>query len=278
MANSNAGQAAGPDACMQHVMAAAAAENEAIALDRAGDVPAAIKKYEECERELGDAIDVALPQHAGDHPKLVQHRQEINDRISHLKSLKGKPSAIPVEQQIKAVELGMQAAGAASSAASSAGGVKALAACAALGAAGGFIVLGGVLGTSLSIAGGAAGAAYLATRQDKVGDAARSAGGVAIAGVEKARQLNEEHKVTEKITEAGSKAVNVAKNFDEKHQISSKVSQGVGKVLSKAQEIEEKHHVTDKVTSGISKGLGKLSSALDGVSKRTSTSQGSQGA
>mmetsp|Transcript_15828 Transcript_15828/g.32074 ORF Transcript_15828/g.32074 Transcript_15828/m.32074 type:complete len:273 (-) Transcript_15828:50-868(-) len=263
-----------PDACIQHVMAASAAENEAISLDRAGDVPAAIRSYEQCERELAAAVEAALPAHAEDRPKLVQHRQEINDRLAHLRGLSaGSAPSLPVEQQIRAVELGMRATGAASSAASSAGGAKTLAACAALGAAGGFVVLGGVLGTSLSIVGGAAGAAYVATRQDKLGDAARSAGGLAIAGAEKAKQLNEEHKVTEKITEAGSKAFTAAKGFDQKHGISDKVSQGVGKVVSKAQEIEEKHHVSDKVTAGLSKGLGKLSSALDGVAKRASGSQ-----
>mmetsp|Transcript_55071 Transcript_55071/g.160724 ORF Transcript_55071/g.160724 Transcript_55071/m.160724 type:complete len:277 (-) Transcript_55071:67-897(-) len=260
------------DICMQHVLAASAAEDQAIALDRAGDVPAAIKLYEQCERELAAAIDAALPTHAGDQPKLVQHKQEISDRLAHLRSLKGKPSSIPVEQQIRAVELGMQATSAASSAASAAGGVKTLAACAALGAAGGFIVLGGVVGTSISLVGGAAGAAYVATRNDKLGDAARSAGGVAIAGAEKAKQLNEEHKVTEKIAEAGSKAFTAAKTFDEKHKITDKVSQGVGKVFAKAQEIESTHHVSDKVASGFSKGLGKLTSALDGVAKRGSGS------
>jgi len=167
----------------------------------------------------------------------------------------------------------MRASGAATSAASSAGGAKTLVACAALGAAGGFVVLGGVLGTSLSIVGGAAGVAYVATRQDKLGDAARSAGGMAIAGAEKAKQLNDEHKVTEKLADAGSKAFTAAKGFNEKHGITDKVSKGVGQVVSKAQEIEEKHHVTDKVASGLSKGFGRLSSALDGVAKRASGSQ-----
>lgn len=258
---------------MQHVLAASAAENEAISLDRAGDVAAAIARYEVCERELAAAIEAALPAHADDRPKLITHRQEVNDRIAHLRGLRGASPTIPVEQQIRAVELGMRASGAATSAASSAGGAKTLVACAALGAAGGFVVLGGVLGTSLSIVGGAAGVAYVATRQDKLGDAARSAGGMAIAGAEKAKQLNDEHKVTEKLADAGSKAFTAAKGFNEKHGITDKVSKGVGQVVSKAQEIEEKHHVTDKVASGLSKGFGRLSSALDGVAKRASGSQ-----
>uniref|UniRef100_A0A7S0FIQ9 MIT domain-containing protein n=1 Tax=Pyrodinium bahamense TaxID=73915 RepID=A0A7S0FIQ9_9DINO len=266
MASNDVGQ----DPCTQRVLAASVAENEAISLDRAGNVAAAIQRYEECERELSGAIGLALPAHADDHPKLVQHRKEILDRIAHLKSLNGAAPTIPVEQQINAVQLGMQATGAASSAVSSAGGAKTLAACAALGAVGGFVVLGGTVGAGLSIVGGAAGAAYVATRQDKLGDAARTAGSCAIAGVEKAKKLNDEHKVTAKIADAGSKAVTAAKTVDEKYKISDKVSHGVGTILSKAQEIEQKHQVTDKVASGISKGFGKLSSALEGASKKSS--------
>jgi len=252
------------------VLAASAAENEAITLDRDGDIPAAIKRYEECERELEAAAGLAREAYPEDHPKLVQHRKEILDRIAHLKGLKegGKPT-IPVEQQIQAVQLGMQATSAASAAVGSAGGVKTLAACAAVGAVGGFVVLGGTLGLTLSVVGGAAGAAYVATRNDKLGDAARGAGNMAIAGAEKAKKLNEEHQVTQKLTDAGSKAVTAAKNVDEKYKISDKVTHGVGTVFSKAQEIENKHKVTDKVASGFSFGLGKLSSALDAASKKS---------
>merc|ERR1719188_761195 len=115
---------------MRHVIASSAAENAAIELDRAGSVAAAIAKYEECERELGKAIEAAMPAHASDHPKLVQHRSEVQSRISHLKSLNGRPPTIPVEDQIKAVQLGMQASSAAQAAVGQAGGVRTLAACA----------------------------------------------------------------------------------------------------------------------------------------------------
>lgn len=252
------------DPCVGHVIAASQAENEAIELDRAGDVQAALRKYEESERELAAAIAAALPAHADDQPKLIQHRQEVLDRIRHLKSLRsGALPSIPVEQQIKAVQLGMQATSAANAAASQAGGVKTLAACAALGAAGGFVVLGGLVGSTAAVVGGAAGAAYVATRQDTLGSAARSAGGMAIKGAEKAQELNREHRITHKIAEAGSKGAARAQEVNVKYGISDKVTKGVSSAVAKAKDIDEKHHVTNRMASGLASGFGKLSAALD---------------
>lgn len=269
---------AAQDECTRRVVSAAALENAGIELDRAGNVSAAIAKYEECERELAAAIAAAMPAHAEDHPKLVQHRSEVMNRIVHLKSLNGRPPTIPVEDQIKAVQLSMQAASAAQAAVGSAGGVKTMAACAAMGAGAGFLVLGGAVGATISIVGGAAGAAYVATRNDKAGDAARAAGGVAIQGAQKAMELNERHRVSEKIADAGSKAVTRAKETDEKYGISTKIAGGVSSIARKASEVEQKHHVTDRVASGLSTGLSRISSALEKRSSTASSSSAAPGA
>eukprot|EP00933_Yihiella_yeosuensis_P061871 TRINITY_DN64741_c0_g1_i1.p1 TRINITY_DN64741_c0_g1~~TRINITY_DN64741_c0_g1_i1.p1 ORF type:complete len:292 (+),score=96.25 TRINITY_DN64741_c0_g1_i1:72-878(+) len=260
------------DGCIQKVMAASVAENEAISLDRSGDTNGAIKKYEECEKLFALAISASLPNHSADHPKLVQHREEVLQRIQHLKSLKGKASTVPVEDQIKAVQLGMQAASAAAGASDAAGGVKTLGAVAAMGAIGGFIVLGSIgLGTAGAVAGAAA-AGYTATRSDQAGDVARTAGGVVVAGAEKAMELNREHQITTKVVEAGGKAMETAKTVNDKYHITDKVVAGVKTAASKAQEIEETHHVTSKVAAGISAGLSKLTSALDSAGKAASSS------
>lgn len=260
------------DVCVKHVVASSVAETAAISLDRAGDVRGAIARYEEAERELSQAIDCALPAHAEDQPKLIQHRGEVAARIQHLKSLNGKPTSIPVEDQIKAIQLGMQAHSAATKATSSAGGVKALAAVAALGAGAGLIVLGSTVGGTIAVVGGAAAAGYCATRGDKVGDVARSAGGYAVQGVEKARDINAKHDITGKLAEAGSKAVTVAKETDQKYGVTTKIVAGAGAVARKVSEIEDKHHVTDKVGAAFSSGLSKISSALE---KRPSVAGGS---
>eukprot|EP00929_Paragymnodinium_shiwhaense_P113427 TRINITY_DN81720_c0_g1_i1.p1 TRINITY_DN81720_c0_g1~~TRINITY_DN81720_c0_g1_i1.p1 ORF type:complete len:311 (+),score=58.02 TRINITY_DN81720_c0_g1_i1:98-934(+) len=260
------------DLCMQNVLAASVEENEAIEKDRAGDAPGAIAKYEESERLLAAAIAAALPNHAEDHPKLVQHRQELLDRISHLKSLKGGAPTIPLEQQIKAVQLGMQAHSAASRAASSAGGVKQMAAVAAIGAVGGAIVLGPLGLTLVGAAGGAAVAGVAATRSDTIGDVTRGVGSFAAMGVEKAIDANRQHDITGKVVAAGGKAVTAARAVDGKLGVTDKVGRGVCAAMSTAQDIEQKHNVSGKVASGVGFGLTALSKGLDKVTSAASSS------
>lgn len=256
---------------MQRVAAASTAENTAIALDRSGDVRSALTHYEDCARQLQAAIDTALPAHAEDQPKLVQHRTEILARVDHLKSLRGGAApTIPLEQQIRAVQLGMQASSAASDAASSAGGVKTIGAVAAMGAVGGFMLLGGTIGAPLAVLGGATGAAYCATRQDGVGDAARKVGGVAIAGGERAQALNNEHNITGKVADVVQKAGRRSMEVNEKYQITNKVGAGINAGASTAQDVDEKYNVTGKVASGFSAVLSRLSIALSGPSAAAS--------
>jgi hypothetical protein len=255
------------DDCVKRVMAASAAENAAIDLDRKGQHAAAIAKYEESVQEFNAAIAAALPNHSEDRPKLEEHKAQIEARIATLRA--SPNTTIPVEDQIKSVQLAMSGASAANAAVSSAGGVKTMAAVAAVGAVGGAIVLGSTVGlTTIGAVGGAAGAAYAATRQDAVGDAARSVGGAAVKGVDKAQELNEKHQITAKMADAGNKAVAKARAINEQHQITSKISSATSTATSKAKEFEAKHQVTNKVASGLSKGL-------DGVSSLMSSGRGS---
>jgi len=150
--------------------------------------------------------------------------------------------------------------------------MKTMAAVAALGAGAGFLVLGGAIGTSLGVIGGAAAATYCATRSDKVGDATRTAGGIAVKGVERAAELNQKHQVTAKMTQAGQQVAQRAVETNEKYKITDKISGVVSAAMQKAQQVEEKHHVTDKAASTVSRGFTKLSSMLD---KRSSTSSSS---
>lgn len=249
------------DECVSRVMAASMAENEAIDLDRKGQRAAAIAKYEECVKEFNAAIAAALPNHSEDRPKLMEHKAQVEARIATLKASPG--TTVPVEDQIKSVQLAMCGASAANAAVSSAGGVKTMAAVAAVGAVGGAIVLGSTVGlTAIGAVGGAAGAAYAATRQDAVGDAARSVGGTAIKGVEKAQELNDKHQITAKVADVGNKAATKARAINDQHQITSKISSATSAAVNKTKEFEAKHQVTNKVASGLSKGLDGVSSLL----------------
>mmetsp|Transcript_57206 Transcript_57206/g.69896 ORF Transcript_57206/g.69896 Transcript_57206/m.69896 type:complete len:278 (+) Transcript_57206:116-949(+) len=273
------------DVCQSFVVAASAVENEAIALDRSGDVKGALAKYEESQNLLQRAIENATAAHAADRPKLEQHRREVLERIQHLKSLRGTPSNIPVEDQIRAVQLGMQATTAAGQATSAAGGAKQLAAVAAVGAVGGAVVLGSALGlATVGAVGGAAAAGVAATRSDQVGDVARGVGAMAIKGYDKARDLDREHDISGKVMEAGSKAATTAGAINEKYGITDKVSKGVHAAVAKAQEVEEKHHVSSKVASGIAfgfskaaQGFDKLTEAASGRRSQITDSAGGQG-
>jgi len=133
-------------------------------------------------------------------------------------------------------------------------------------------VLGSTLGVGVGLVGGAAAAGYAATRGDRVGEAARKSGGIALSMVDRAKEINEKHHIAEKAMDAGGKAVAKAKETDEKYGISTKVSQGIGTAVRKVGEIEEKHKVTDKVASGISAGLGRLSQLLEKRSTGASSS------
>merc|ERR1719456_1748939 len=128
------------DECVRRVMAASMAENEGIDLDRKNQRAAAIEKYEESVREFDAAIAAAIPSHSEDRPKLIEHKAQVEARIATLKATPA--TTIPVEDQIKSVQLAMAGASSANAAVNSAGGVKTMAAVAAMGAVGGAIVLG----------------------------------------------------------------------------------------------------------------------------------------
>jgi len=251
------------DECVKKVMAASMAENEAIGLDRQNDRAQAIAKYEESVREFAAAIDLSSPSHNEDRPKLIEHKAQIESRIAELK--KNAATTVPVEDQIKSVQLAMAGAAGASNAVSSAGGVKTLAACAALGAVGGAIILGGTVGFAVTGAvGGAAAAGYAATRNDGIGQAARTAGGVALSGAAKAQELNEQHQITAKLADAGGKTVAKAQAINEQHQITSRASVAGGAALDKAKAIDGKYNVTGKLAGGFAKGLDGVSSLMGG--------------
>lgn len=254
---------ANDDDCVKHVMAASMAENDGIELDRNNKRSDAIVKYEQAIKELDAAIALAEPNHSEDKPKLIEHKNQIQSRIGTLKT--SPSTSIPVEDQIKSVQLAMAGASAVSSATAAGGGVKTMAAVAAVGAVGGAVVLGGTLGlTTIGLVGGAATAGYCATRQDNIGQAARNVGNTALTGVSKAQELNEQHQITSKLAKAGSQAFDKAKEVNETYGITSKVGAATSAAVGKAKEIEDKHQVTQKVASGLSKGLDGVTKMLGG--------------
>mmetsp|Transcript_31607 Transcript_31607/g.58065 ORF Transcript_31607/g.58065 Transcript_31607/m.58065 type:complete len:274 (+) Transcript_31607:43-864(+) len=249
---------AGVDECVSQTLAASEAEESAIGFDRKGLFKDAIAKYEECIQGLSAAIKTSDADHKEDKPALEDHRKQVLGRMSYLRGFKGNADeATPVEEHITPIQLNMQA-----EQKKGHGALSKIAAAAGLGAAAGFVVLGGVLGGALAIAGGGAAAAYVATREDGIGDAARKAGDVTLSGADRAMELNREHKITDKLAEAGRNAIERAKEANEKYHITEKARASMDAAVSKAQDIEQKHHVTDKVAAGFASGVEAISNAM----------------
>ena len=83
-----------------------------------------------------------------------------------------------------------------------------------------------VAGPLIGIA-AAGGAAYAATRSDKIGEAAKATGNAAITVGKTAQQVDREHHITQKATQATKDALGAAAAFNERHDITGKVSDSV---------------------------------------------------
>ena len=83
-----------------------------------------------------------------------------------------------------------------------------------------------VAGPLIGIA-AAGGAAYAATRSDKVGDAAMATGNAAIAVGTKAQQLDREHHITQRAADATKGVMNAAASLNQRHDLTGKASDAV---------------------------------------------------
>ena len=99
---------------------------------------------------------------------------------------------------------------------------KVVAGAAAVGGVAAFVLAGPLVG--LAAAGGAA---YAATRNDEVGAAATSTGKAALAIGDKAREINEEHKISDKVAEGAKNSLAWAHDMNERHDVSGKVTAGI---------------------------------------------------
>mmetsp|Transcript_31348 Transcript_31348/g.73114 ORF Transcript_31348/g.73114 Transcript_31348/m.73114 type:complete len:498 (+) Transcript_31348:63-1556(+) len=185
------------DLCRRYVILVATAEQKAVEADREGQTRLALEAWRECAKYLELAIRHSLPKHASDKPKLEEHLEQVKARIAHLEDvvLNGVPTK-PVEEHIGEVKLniGMEEAEVESGTgmeAQASGSTdqgkgdkrkKVVAACAAMGAVGGAVLLGPVGLSVACVAGavGAAGGAFAATRENAVGEGARKVGGKAV--------------------------------------------------------------------------------------------------
>lgn len=112
---------------------------------------------------------------------------------------------------------------------------------AAVGAAVGFMVVGPLTAV---VAGGAA--LYATTRGDKVGEVARSTGGVAVSGYTSAKSMAEKYHVNEKIASATKSTVEAAKKIDKDYKVVDTVKSATDEVVKSTREMNQKYDITGK--------------------------------
>lgn len=294
--------------CIALVMEAAQVEAAAMDLDKQGKAIEAVASYRQAADGLQKAA-AACPSGHPDGPVLEQHRQEVLHRAVYLEGLPAGEAPVPLETHINGVELTMAATDDAQQAGAPNGdnrsapsGFRTMGAAAAVGGAAGMMFLRGPVGGLIA----AAGAAYATTRSDKVGDVARSVGQAGVSAVDKAKQLdqqhqisekakaagtaavtasaaaaskakalNEEHQLTEKAKAAGTAAVGKAQALDEQLKISENAKKAASQTATKLNELNDKHKVTEKLGKGLSSGLGMVAGWLSKGTAEASTTSAS---
>ncbi|KAL3926806.1 MAG: hypothetical protein SGPRY_003130, partial [Prymnesium sp.] len=97
---------------------------------------------------------------------------------------------------------------------------------------GGAAVAGGVAaclvtGSALLGVAAAGASAYAATRNDKVGEAAKATGQAANTVGSKVSEFNKEHKISERVVQGVQKGYKEVKAFDAKYDVSGKTAAGL---------------------------------------------------
>lgn len=243
--------------CIQCIIDASGKEERAMTFDRAGAYPGAVNLYRESAAILSEALHL-IPEDHPDHPVISIHIQEVSERAAYLYSLGTQPADIPLEDQIHGAELSIGQC---------AKGSRTIIAAGAVAGATGLVLVGPIVGVAL-----AAGAAYATTRQDGIGKAARTAGDVGLKAVDKARALNEEHRLDEKldqklhITETArslddklnlsglaQRAGETVRALDEKLAISRSTAVAAEKTKAFAKSVDEQYGISNKSQAAVAK-------------------------
>ncbi|KAF0695067.1 Aste57867_14090 [Aphanomyces stellatus] len=138
-------------------------------------------------------------------------------------------------------------------------------------AGGGKVMLGSAAaaaGVGLMVAGplgcvvAAAGGAVMATQSGTPGELARATGTLMVASYDKAKDVNAEYGLTDKLKAGAAAAVDKAKALDAEYEIHEKATRLAKTGAAKASEINQKYHVTDKMAKATMSGLHSLTRVL----------------
>jgi hypothetical protein len=136
---------------------------------------------------------------------------------------------------------------------------------AALAAAAAAAVTGAVLVgpiTGVCVAGAAL---YATTRDDEIGDATRKAGAAACLAYDKAKEAG----VFDKLAEAGRKTLQKAHELNDEYKITDRISET-------ARQIENEHHVSDRLAAGAAAVVAKTPGAIGAMMKLVANASSSR--
>jgi hypothetical protein len=229
-------------------------EQGAMFRDRNGDVPEALRLYQETVNLLQSALSLC-PFNDPDGLAIERHIHEIQIRLSYLSTLSASAKPlIPLDTHIHPVQLSIPVSPKSHTEPSS---TTTMGAAAAIGGVGGLLLLG-----PLGLVAGAAGAAYATTRSDNIGSSARGVARGSISVIDKASELNREAGITDKAKQVGSAALNKAAAINEQYQVTTTVKAVGSEAFKRLSTFNEDYKVTDRIASGIAAGFSTLSNFL----------------
>eukprot|EP00418_Pyrodinium_bahamense_P092408 CAMPEP_0179047864 /NCGR_PEP_ID=MMETSP0796-20121207/19416_1 /TAXON_ID=73915 /ORGANISM="Pyrodinium bahamense, Strain pbaha01" /LENGTH=247 /DNA_ID=CAMNT_0020744321 /DNA_START=47 /DNA_END=790 /DNA_ORIENTATION=- len=232
---------ADPIECLRLAREASAIEGTAMQHDLQGEVEVAIGAYQRAVAILHDAMR-ACPEGHPDSKVLERHASEVSVRAGYLAGLGGQPATVPLEEHILCVQLtlGSAAPGPQGACSPTNRVVQVMGAAAAISGATGLLVLGPLGGAALGVA-----TALATTREDQAGSVARRVGHAGIQLYCKAREMDREHRITDRVTSVSGRVVHCA----------------VGKARMSFGQLSERHKVLGK--------LGQASSMLASMAWKT---------
>jgi len=182
---------ADPVECLRLAREASAVKWTAMQHDLQGEAEAAIEVYQRAVARLHDTMR-ACPEGHPDNEVLERHASEVSARVRYLAGLGGRPATVPLEEHILCVQLTLGSAAPGPEDPCSPTDTAAL-------------VLGPVSGAALGVA-----TALATTREDQAGSVARRVGRAGVQLYCKAREVDREHRITDRIASAGGRAVHRA--------------------------------------------------------------------
>jgi hypothetical protein len=138
---------------------------------------------------------------------------------------------------------------------------------AAVGACIGTLLVGPITGVVVAGA-----ALYATTRDDKIGDAARTTGTAAANTYDSVAEAARKHKVTEKVSAAAKVTYERAKEIDQEYKVTESIGKAGREVANEAKKINEKYDITGHAGRALISGATATSNT---ISKLMSSSKSS---